>query len=87
MSTPEKAIPFPQGQGIEGLKNLLGLLKAGSPSAAAPSPVSGDQIAAELAYKLGQASAKANDQMLFQQGVLGLLEAFERLNKALSGEK
>ena len=87
MSTDPSPLKFPGGNSGEALKGLLVLLKgAGLPTLpqAEPRP---DQLSAELAYKLGQASGKAKDPERLRIGLVALLDALETINIALSGER
>ena len=87
MSNAASPLKMPPELAGGGLKSLLDLLKAGTPSPSAPLPVSGDQIAAELAYKLAQACARAKDMQMLKDSILSLLDGLEGLNKALSDSK
>lgn len=87
MSTATQPLKMPPELAGGGLKSLLDLLKAGTPSPNALPPVSGDQIAAELAYKLAQAAARANDLDALKAGIAALLGALETITIALSDSK
>lgn len=84
MATPIDSLKSAAGQPGEGLKNLLNLLQGASAARSSPSAGQAPQIAAELAYKLAQASAQATDPALLKVCVTGLLEALEGINKSLA---
>lgn len=87
MTNINSALKFPAGQPGEALGGLLKLLQDAKSTAATSQASQPGQIAAELAYKLAQASAKAKDLECLKESVVGLLDALEGINKSLSGEE
>ena len=87
MENPFAALKSNSGQAGEGLKSLLSMLSAGKALTPGTQPVPQEQLGAELAYKLAQASAKAKDRERLRIGVVALLDALQQVNLALSGEE
>jgi hypothetical protein len=87
MSAPNPVSTTTSVNPSDGIKSFLKLIESARQTAPSGQAPGGNQILAELTYKLTQVSGQCTDTMLLKDSICSLLDALDGLRRSMSDRR